>query len=55
LGNAFKFVLEGLVTVGIKMISESSMEIYVKDTGIGIKDEDKPKLLKAFGKLEEDD
>lgn len=37
----------------MRIYQQQFIEICVSDTGIGIKDEDKPKLMKAFGKLDE--
>jgi len=31
--------------VVVELVDEETLEICVEDTGIGIKDEDKPKLL----------
>jgi len=54
-GNALKFTKKG----GISIYAADSchekgyIEFKVQDTGIGIKDEDRPKLFKMFGKLEQ--
>ena len=55
ISNAFKFTSTGEIAIKVKMIN--STEIFdeilvsVEDTGIGIKSEDKDKLFKKFGKL----
>jgi len=38
LGNAFKFTLEGYITVCVSMITKYILNIQVRDTGIGIRD-----------------
>ena len=52
INNALKFTSEGGVTVGIKSIEKQGkyyqIPIYVKDTGIGIKEADIPKIFKSF-------
>lgn len=52
LGNAFKFILEGSITVQVRMLSDALFEVKVIDTGIGIKEGDLNKLFKTFGKLD---
>ncbi len=56
LNNAFKYTDKGSVTlyVGAKYINTKklNLRIIVKDTGIGIKDEDKEKLFKEFERLD---
>ena len=59
LTNAMKFCMQGgNVEIGGKIIKEDSndkirkfVQIYVKDDGYGISEEDKGKLFKLFGKL----
>jgi signal transduction histidine kinase len=51
ISNAFKFTLRGAINLQIKQISEINIEISVIDTGVGIRDQDKTKLFKAFGKI----
>jgi signal transduction histidine kinase/ligand-binding sensor domain-containing protein/CheY-like chemotaxis protein len=49
LSNAFKFTSEGgQITVFINVIDNNSVEIKVKDTGIGIPEEELPKLFDRF-------
>ncbi|MBO6133511.1 MAG: response regulator [Lachnospiraceae bacterium] len=57
LTNAVKYTHEGGVTITIKgtRLDDGYEELYfeVKDTGIGIKEEDLPKLFKEFERIEE--
>jgi len=58
LGNAFKFTFEGQVVVSVgleKEKGEGYLEFKILDTGIGIKEEDKKKLFKMYGRLEQED
>ncbi len=50
--NAAKFTEKGKIMLGIDK-GEDKIKIYVKDTGIGIKDEDLDKLFIAFNQLED--
>ncbi len=56
LSNAVKFTEKGRVTLrlGWKKLSEEEIEldVIVKDTGIGIKEEDIPKLFRAFQRMD---
>lgn len=56
LSNAVKFTEKGRVTLrlGWKKLSEEEieLEVIVKDTGIGIKEEDIPKLFRAFQRMD---
>ena len=52
--NALKFTDKGRVTIKTSIVEKEAtgdryLEISVIDTGIGIKEEDKPKLFKLFG------
>jgi signal transduction histidine kinase/ActR/RegA family two-component response regulator len=57
LTNAVKYTERGSVTLSIREESRCGNEIYlrieVKDTGIGIKEEDMGKLFESFGRVEE--
>ncbi|MCI7790132.1 MAG: response regulator, partial [Lachnospiraceae bacterium] len=57
LSNAIKYTSEGSVTLTVKKVhdGEGSAEIFVsvKDTGMGIKEEDLSKLFNAFERFEE--
>lgn len=53
LGNALKFTFHGHVKVSIDYDPDNDVLItLVRDTGIGIKDNEMPKLFQLFGKLE---
>jgi signal transduction histidine kinase len=50
LSNAFKYTLQGSVTLGWVISDDgSSVEIYVADTGIGISEEDSKLVKERFG------
>lgn len=53
LGNAMKFTFKGSIKLTISIEKNDRKKLYfcIQDTGIGIKDEDKPKLFKMFGKI----
>ena len=67
LGNALKFTFKGFIKVAVKLVSDEYSSVSslsetihnlkvmfaVEDTGIGIKDEEKNKLFKIFGKVEQ--
>jgi len=57
IGNALKFTFEGGVSVSAYMDSERKgyINFSVADTGIGVKEEDKPKLFKMYGRLDQAD
>ena len=57
LNNALKFTPSGFIQLSLKKKFDSEFlgfiyKIKVKDTGIGIREEDRPKLFKLFGKLD---
>lgn len=55
LSNALKFTRTGgTIEVGCELICKGTtrfIQVYVKDNGMGISQDDKPKLFKLFGKL----
>jgi signal transduction histidine kinase len=53
LSNAFKFTLEGSVTVEVGSSSDGSFaEVRVADTGIGVAEEELPRLFERFHRVE---
>lgn len=53
--NAIKFTKQGYIEVGCtKLRNDEMLEFYVKDTGIGIKDENLQLIFERFRKVEED-
>jgi len=55
-GNALKFTFKGGITLSAAVSEDSnSIQFTVEDTGIGIKAEDKEKLFKIFGRLDNED
>jgi signal transduction histidine kinase/CheY-like chemotaxis protein len=55
IGNAIKFTFKGGITIEADQDPEDpkQLEVSVSDTGIGIRDDDKPKLFKMYGKLDD--
>ena len=54
ISNAVKFTFRGAITLSISQVTKNNrhfVEFSVKDTGIGIKDRDKPKLFTLFGMI----
>ena len=56
MSNAVKFTNRGEIVLSSKVVSEESGEVVlhleVSDTGIGITEEDRPKLFRSFGQLD---
>ncbi len=51
--NALKFTFQGFIQVVLAFeLYPTILKFTVKDTGIGIRPEDKDKLFKLFGKIE---
>lgn len=57
LSNAFKFTTEGSVTLGWKYMagSKDQIEVYVRDTGIGVAPEKQAQLFERYIKVNETD
>ncbi|CAD8115793.1 unnamed protein product [Paramecium sonneborni] len=53
LGNAFKYTLQGYIEIRVSNYLNSSLKIEVHDTGLGIKEEHKERLIQAFAKVED--
>jgi signal transduction histidine kinase len=51
ISNAFKFTLAGGVTVRLRAV-EDKIELQVADTGLGIPEEQQPKVFKRFHRVE---
>ncbi len=56
ISNAIKFTDRGEVVLSVKVVSEEAngvvLQIEVTDTGVGIPEEDRPKLFRSFAQLE---
>lgn len=57
LSNAFKFTTEGSITLGWKHMegNPDEIEVYVKDTGIGVEPEKQAQLFERYVKVDETD
>jgi signal transduction histidine kinase/ligand-binding sensor domain-containing protein len=55
LSNALKFTEKGFVEIGYSIRENRELDIYVKDTGIGIQPENFRLIFERFMKLEQDD
>lgn len=53
LSNAVKYTHKGTVTLEIRLVDKNKIHFSVRDTGIGIKEENIGKLFAAFERLEE--
>lgn len=51
--NAFKFTHKGYIEIGCKLIDDSEIYFYVKDTGIGIKEEKHDIIFERFRQNDE--
>lgn len=51
LSNAFKFTLQGEVSVTVKCV-ENAAQLVVKDTGIGIQEKELPRIFERFRRAE---
>lgn len=52
LSNAFKFTLEGSVSVRLRETDDESVELEVADTGVGIPKAALPRLFERFSRME---
>ncbi|MGA1870506.1 MAG: ATP-binding protein [bacterium] len=52
LNNALKFTEKGSITICSAREVNGAIHVSVKDTGIGIKEEERPKLFQEFGQLQ---
>jgi len=53
LGNAIKFTREGSIFLSAKLTDNSILKLSVKDTGMGISDENLQKLFKPFSQVKD--
>ncbi len=53
LDNAIKFTKEGFIEIGYKQVREDVIEIYVKDTGIGIDESQFSRIFESFSQVDE--
>lgn len=51
LGNAIKFTREGFIEFGFQLASASSIQLYVKDSGIGIPEDKLELIFDRFGQV----
>ena len=49
--NAIKFTDKGTVKITVAGYQDGKLKIHVTDTGVGIKNEDQPKLFQAFSQV----
>lgn len=52
LGNAIKFTHNGDIYITIKKIDEKRLRFQIKDTGIGLSEEEQKKLFKSFSQAD---
>lgn len=52
-GNAFKFTMQGRITLGCRLTEERELEFYVRDTGIGISPEKQEIIFERFRQADE--
>lgn len=55
ISNALKFTHNGRIFIIAEYITISSIQISIKDTGIGIEKSKVKSLFKAFGKIEDEE
>ncbi|MFL5762823.1 MAG: ATP-binding protein [Bacteroidia bacterium] len=52
LSNALKFTNEGEIEFGVKLKDIETLQFYVKDSGIGIREKDHSKIFEMFGQAD---
>lgn len=52
IANAFKFTLAGRITVRLRQLDTTAVELSVQDTGVGIPEADLPRLFERFHRVE---
>ena len=55
IGNAVKFTEKGFVRFGYEWVGKDVLQFYVKDTGIGIHENDVEKIFDRFQRIENDE
>ena len=53
LSNASKFTKEGMITVGVEDLDENNIQFQIKDSGIGMTEEQVDKVFKPFTQADE--
>ncbi|MGQ8335882.1 ATP-binding protein [Sunxiuqinia sp. A32] len=53
INNAIKFTHEGMVSFGCRLL-DNELTFYVRDTGIGIREQNMEKIFERFTKIDED-
>ncbi len=54
LENALKFTTEGFIEFGYRLKNDKELEIYVKDTGVGINPENQTSIFNRFSQAEKE-
>jgi PAS domain S-box-containing protein len=52
LSNAFKYTLEGAITVSLKLLDDKKVALTVTDTGVGIPEKELPHLFERFHRVQ---
>ena len=50
--NAFKYTLEGNIGVTVRLADERTAELVVSDTGVGIPEDELPRIFDRFHRIE---
>ena len=53
LGNAIKFTNEGSIAFGYSMLENNTLEFFIKDTGIGISDDESARIFGRFQQVDD--
>ncbi len=52
LSNAFKFTFDGSISVRLRAVDDDAVELVVADTGIGVAEQELPRLFERFHRVE---